>query len=152
NTSNGCVYRGFGSIDLQSAHRTDSSARATVSRVENPGHPCGERCVGDTHMLSQIVQRLWRSVSRKIGRAAAYDATNFANLGRNERTIRQRPHPNAQIDVLINQVKRMIRQGQIDIYLRKLSQERAHDRDDMKPAEDDRRRDLKTTAWNIMLS
>ena len=59
-------------------------------------------------MLGQIVQRLWRSVDRKIGGAPAHDAANFADLGRNERPIRQHRHPNGQIDVLINEVKRMI--------------------------------------------
>ena len=59
-------------------------------------------------MLGQIVRRLWRSVGRKIGGTPAHDAANFANLGRNERTIRQHARPNGEINVLIDEIKRMI--------------------------------------------
>ena len=91
-------------------------------------------------MVGEVVGRLRDAVGGEVVGAAAHHAPDLANLRRDERAVGQSADADGQVDVLVNNVDRVVGERQVNIDLREAREEFVHDWYDMEASEDDRRR------------
>ena len=91
-------------------------------------------------MVGEVVGRLRDAVGGEVVGAAAHHAPDLANLRRDERAVGQSADADGQVDVLVDNVDRVVGERQVNIDLREAREEFVHDWYDMEASEDDRRR------------
>jgi Glutathione S-transferase, C-terminal domain len=76
-------------------------------------------------------------VRGEVRRTATYNAANLPDFCRNERAVGQRAHPHRHVDVLVNKVKSLVGERQLDVDLGECREKLIDDRHDVEPPKDD---------------
>ena len=89
-------------------------------------------------MRAKIARPLRRTSRGEIVQAAAYNAANCTDSGRNQAAVGQFADPDREINMVFYEVHQTIGQHDLDVYVGVVLEERRYDRKDVQPSEDDR--------------
>ena len=92
-------------------------------------------------MCAELAGGGWHAALGKVPRAPADDAADRPHPGRNQAAVGQFANPHGEIDIIFQKVCHAVGQHDPDVDLPIGCQELNHDREDVHPAEYDRRRD-----------